>query len=423
VWGEAQIRANDGGTVADFLAAARAAAIVGDHDRAHAICVNLYRRLFASAHSLFASEHSYVGFVNMLLREGLAGTAEALVRDFTLTLQRAGQTKVQEALLGDATSWFADNPWFATEYALLASQRGNFAEAAYRWEAVRSRWPDRAPRNLPVPAANDKAFANIVADLDVDEATFQCEMLQERPSDRNYIIVFTPRSGSTWLTSILAATQLLGQPQEYINPDFVANVAKEMNSKDPSGLLAILRRRRKSANGVFGLKVTAIDVVLYGEAEFYDAFDADTVVFNLWRDNLVAQGISLYRAVSTEGFHSWAAADAVTATPVYDPAHIGLWVQHVADYENQNMLMLARHACCPRSLRYEDIVRSSTTAISIFADAMRVDLPVGQLAGSESGALRKIGDDWNRTTELRFRREEAEFVRNIEARRLIKREP
>jgi hypothetical protein len=260
--GEAQVRANDDGTIADFLAAARAAATVGDPDRAHAICVNLYRRLFASDHSLFASEHSYVDFVNMLLREGLAGTAETLVRDFTLALQRAGQTEAQEALLGDAISWFADNPLFATEYALLANQREDYEKAAYRWEAVRSRWPDRAPRSLPVPATNDKAFANIVADLDVDEATFRREMLRERPSDRNYIIVFTPRSGSTWLTSILATTQLLGQPQEYINPAFVTNVVKEMNSKDPSGLLAILRRRRKSANGVFGIKAQAQAVSL-----------------------------------------------------------------------------------------------------------------------------------------------------------------
>jgi LPS sulfotransferase NodH len=348
----------------------------------------------------------------MLLREGLAGTAETLMHDFTLALQCAGQTEAQEALLRNAISRFADNPWFATEYALLASRRGDLKAAACRSEAVRSRWSDRAA--LP--------FAIIVAGLDVDEAAFEREMMQERPSDRNYIIVFTPRSGSTWLSSILGATQLLGNPEEYINPAFVRNTAKAMNSTDPSGLLAILRRRRKSRNGVFGIKVTAVDVMLYGEAQFYSAFDEDTVIFNLWRDNLVAQGISLYRAVSTGRFHSWDADKGVTETAVYDRARIKQWVQHVADYENQNLLMLARHACSPRSLCYEDIVRSRTMAISIFADAMRVDLPIGQLAGLESSELRKIGDDWNRAMELQFRHEEAEFLHDIEAQRLIKHE-
>jgi LPS sulfotransferase NodH len=196
-----------------------------------------------------------------------------------------------------------------------------------------------------------------------------------------------------------------------------------MNSTDPSGLLAILRRRRKSVNGVFGIKVTAVDVMLYGEAEFYSAFDEETVIFNLWRDNLVAQGVSLYRAVSTGRFHSWGADEAAIETPVYDRALIRQSIQHVADYENQNLLMLARHAYCPRMLRYEDIVRSRTTAISIFADAMRVDLPGEQPTGAKSKEPRKIGDDWNRAMEMQFRREEAEFLHDIEARRLIKREP
>jgi SAM-dependent methyltransferase len=141
------------GTVADFLAAARAATIAGDHDHARAICVSLYRRFFASEHGLFASEHYYVRFVDVLLREGMAGTAETLMRDFTLTLQGAGQAEAQEALLSDAILRFPDNSWFATEYASLASQRGDLEDAACRWEAVRSRWPDQVPENLAAARA------------------------------------------------------------------------------------------------------------------------------------------------------------------------------------------------------------------------------------------------------------------------------
>jgi len=413
---EPRVAENEGETVADFLAAARAAVAAGDFERARTICLNLYRGLFEAA-----GDHA--GFVNALMGTGLAETAEVLLRDFALALQQAGPTEALEVLLADATAWFADNPWFAAEYADLASRRGDFEGAAYRWEAVRSRWPNLAPGSLPVPLANEQAFVNVVAGLDVDEAAFQHEMARERPSSRTYIIVFTPRSGSSWLASILAATDSLGQPAEYLNPAFVRGAAHEMNSKDPSGLLGMLRRRRKSINGVFGIKVTAVDVVLYGEAEFFGAFDVDTVIFNLWRDNLVAQGISLYRAVTTGRFHSRGAAERAAEPPIYDPALIAQWVLHVANYENQNLLMLSRRGLHPRSLRYEDIVRSPATAVSIFADAMRVDVPVERAIASKAAKLRKIADDWNRTAELRFRQEEVEFVRSIEARRLIKREP
>ena len=206
--GGPRIRASEDATIAGRFAAARAAAIVGGSQSCARNLRGLYQRLDAS-------EQDFACFITALLHEGLAQTAEALVRDSIIALQRAGQTGAQEAVLRNATLWFADNPWFAAEYTLLASQEGNFEEAAYRWEAVRSRWPDRAPGNLVVSAANDKAFANVVADLDVDAAAFRREMARELPSDRNYIILFTPRSGSTWLISVLAATQVLGQPQSH----------------------------------------------------------------------------------------------------------------------------------------------------------------------------------------------------------------
>ena len=51
-------------------------------------------------------------------------------------------------------------------------------------------------------------------------------------------------------------------------------------------------------------------------------------------------------------------------------------------------------------------MRNRAATISLFADAMRVNLPADQLALPQPGELRKIGDDWNRAAELRFRDEE-----------------
>ena len=399
---------NDTDTIAGLLAAARAASAVGDPGRAGAICLSVYQRFFTGA-------QDHASFVRLLLREGLGGQAEALTQDLARALERTGQLEAHDALLAEATGFFPDQPWFATEYARLAGQQGAFEEAAYRWEAVRARWPDRALASLPVPTSNDQAFVNRVAGLRVDAAAFARAMAQETPADRNYIILFSPRSGSGWLRSVLTATHCLGEPGEYISPAFVRDLATQMHCNEAAGLLAMLRRRRKSPNGVFGVKVTAIDIVLFGEATFFAAFGADTAIFHLWRENLVAQGLSLYRAVSSGEFHDGDARGAVVAPPPYDAARIAHWILHVANYENQNVLMLARHGFRACSLRYEDLIGNAEAAIATIADALGIDPP----AAIAASGPRKLGDGWNREAELRFRREQAQFVREIDARRLL----
>ncbi len=39
-----------------------------------------------------------------------------------------------------------------------------------------------------------------------DETTFRRELTEIAPAKRRYLIVFTPRSGSTWLTTVLMST-------------------------------------------------------------------------------------------------------------------------------------------------------------------------------------------------------------------------
>src|SRR5579871_4778068 len=77
---------------------------------------------------------------------------------------------------------------------------------------------------LRVRTMNELRFANLVKKVEVDEAAFANEVRKTTPADRYYIIFFTPRSGSSWLTSVLSATRHLGYPEEYINPEFLPNI-------------------------------------------------------------------------------------------------------------------------------------------------------------------------------------------------------
>jgi LPS sulfotransferase NodH len=268
---------------------------------------------------------------------------------------------------------------------------------------------------------DDMRFPNLVKNIAVDEAALAKELEKTVPADRSYVILFTPRSGSSWLTSILSATRKLGYPEEYINPDFLPGVVKATNAREPAQLIAMLKRRRKTPNGVFGMEVRAIDIHLFGEAEFFDCFDSSTIIYYLWRDNLIAQGISLYRAVTTRRYHSTDKTD--VPPPEYMPNDIKRWVRHTAIIENDNLKLLQKHGLAARFLRYEDIVRDRTTTISLFCEPMGVSLEMAELQQMSQNDLAKIGDTWNLNTEERFRREEADYVQTIERERLIRREP
>lgn len=262
-------------------------------------------------------------------------------------------------------------------------------------------------------------FGNIVRDLQVDEAAFRRNIKCLAPAERTYVIFFTARSGSSWLTSALSATDQLGYPEEYLNPEFVRDVARSQNARDPAGLLQMLMRTRKSPNGVFGIEVRHIDVELLNEDVFFGTFDAKTIFFNLWRGNIIAQGISLFRAVATQRYHS-NSNGGTEVPPAYDAEAIARWIHHVASTENANIRMLERHGCPAIMLQYEDIIGDSAAAVALFARALNISLSLPEPGISSPEELTKIGDGWNVEVEQRFRRERVEFIAVIEAQRLLR---
>ncbi len=261
-------------------------------------------------------------------------------------------------------------------------------------------------------------FVNIVKDMPVNDAAFKDEMERLTPADRNYVIFFSARSGSTWLTSILSATRRLGFPEEYVNPAFVREVAQNQNTRDPRCLLQMLKRRCKTDNGVFGIEVRHIDVEMLDEKEFFEEFDRSTIFFHLWRENLIAQGISLFRAVVTQRFHS-TSTGGTSAPPEYDAEGIASWVRHVASTENQNVQMLQRWERPALELRYEEIVKDRQKTIELLARSVGVAFEPGEFAQQTGDEPTKIGDNWNVEAEQRFRSDRAALVAELEANRLV----
>jgi trehalose 2-sulfotransferase len=105
----------------------------------------------------------------------------------------------------------------------------------------------------PLQPLDGRLFKTLVRGLEVNAVGFQQELSRTTPPDLSYVILFSARSGSTWLTSVLSATGQLGQPEEYINPDFVRDVASFLSTTEEAACLDIAKRRRKTENGVFGI--------------------------------------------------------------------------------------------------------------------------------------------------------------------------
>jgi trehalose 2-sulfotransferase len=133
------------------------------------------------------------------------------------------------------------------------------------------------------------------------------------PLRKSYVIASTPRCGSTFLSTVLWQTGVLGAPSEYWNYHKRAAV-KTIGTKMMERLEALSRADyltkllacRTSKNGVFGVKVHYND---FEEAirRFPELLDlvAPTKFIYIERLDKVAQAVSMARAVQTGVYASW----------------------------------------------------------------------------------------------------------------------
>lgn len=268
---------------------------------------------------------------------------------------------------------------------------------------------------------SDRSFMSLVQNLEVSARDYAYEMSQTTPPARSYVIMFMARSGSSWLTSLLSGTGRLGHPEEYINPNFVRGVAQSLNSREPEAFLRLLQRRRKTANGIFGIEVRAFDVQNFGPEIFFATFGYETVFFNLWRENLILQAISLYRALSSDVWHSTESRTA--APPPYDEDEIERLALQLLAEENDNLRMLLAHGRRFRPLCYETMVADRPGTLRLFAEALGVELEQSCYTQPHESEHSKIGDDWNEEVERRFRQSRPAFVARAEAQRQIRQLP
>lgn len=258
----------------------------------------------------------------------------------------------------------------------------------------------------PMVLNETRTFATVAGQLGRDESRLL--VYQQKTADVriNYLILFNGRAGSSWLSGVLESHHL-GRPYEHINPEFLRHNAQHYGVNDQGSYMDAIRGET-SVDGVFGIEATSEHITIFGEDAFFDALP-NVTVFHLWRQNQVAQAVSLYRAVSTGFFHSSGTGN--PSNPRYDGQELLNWYRYLAAVENENFALLERRRLWAQPLVYE-WVQSEEAVINIFNRVLGTTTSTAKRTPKEE--LKKIAGDWNRMAEDEFRNSYAREIQDIE---------
>ena len=234
------------------------------------------------------------------------------------------------------------------------------------------------------------------------------------PPQREFVILFTPRSGSSHLAQALASAGL-ADPREWLHPDFLAERAELFGTNSFEDYLGAVRALC-SRDGVFGHKMAMTFYDRFSsEARLEDHFDFGAPAIVLYRQDIVQQAVSLALAEQRDFWHDTGGGAPPRPWPAaYDPGAISRSLDWIADQERLTDEFVARKGMPVRYLSYE-VLASSPLAVVVEAISDHVGAPAdGDAASSD---YRKLGGAANVEYAARFVRENPARVRSISARR------
>jgi trehalose 2-sulfotransferase len=179
---------------------------------------------------------------------------------------------------------------------------------------------------------------------------------------RAFLICATPRTGSTMLADLLAASGAVGRAGEFFNPHTVASDARI----DVGSYLAGCARREAAGTGVFGIKLhwdqhqTFLSLLrrlggASGRSDgdlIADVLSRPRYLF-VTRDDAVAQGVSWWKAKGTRVWHD---DDEPLADAVFDYDAIDERVRLAREQTESWRRWFAANAIAPLPVVYEQLV-------------------------------------------------------------------
>lgn len=211
-----------------------------------------------------------------------------------------------------------------------------------------------------------------------------------RPQNKKIIIVFTPRSGSSWLTNMMKQTSKLGQPDEYLNHSNVEYIP--LMARTEYNYLSGIEHITSQSSPVFSMKVTWADIEGLSDVDFFQFYKHANFI-HLRRRDIVAQAVSLLLANETGIFHrvngqnimSPTAERRLQSLDEIDSSMINLiryWCCHLCRLEWLTEYAFLHNSITPMALYYEDLIASPIHVIE----------KIGKICYSEFNAIFKIDE-------------------------------
>jgi trehalose 2-sulfotransferase len=240
-----------------------------------------------------------------------------------------------------------------------------------------------------------------------------------------YLICSTPRTGSTLLCGLLAATGVAGKPESYFRlPDERSYAGTWGVPAGPDGPVSYSSYMRaaiavgSTGNGVFGARVmwgTMGEVVgklrvanghpLAPDVEVLEQVLGRTRFVHLQRRDVVAQAVSWARAEQS-GY--WQGGDEISPgwRPSFDFDEVDAYVNEITVHNAAWHDWFEACGIVPFQASYEEMVADMAGTTSAILKFLGVELPAGHAANP--GTRRQadgVNDDWaRRYRSLKLRR-------------------
>ncbi len=265
----------------------------------------------------------------------------------------------------------------------------------------------------------DRTLDDLLSRNAVNEEKFERDMHRIEPSTRNYIILFTPRSGSTYLTGLLSSTKCAGFPEEWFNPNWIGKVAARLNADTVDRYVEMLKRHKKTLNGVFGAELSFFHYSMVQDCtDFFAHFPPPTPFFILFREDIILQSISLYKAVESGVFHLTEGdsrnLEAIDNILKYDSIKIKYWINHIRRQEEGILRLVSERRLNARVLSYEKMFSVEDERVLLDAFFRHAGIEILPEERRFVARNRKVGTSLNEVFRKRFITENGKFVRKLE---------
>jgi LPS sulfotransferase NodH len=245
----------------------------------------------------------------------------------------------------------------------------------------------------------------------------------------SYVICTSPRSGSTLLCKLLAATGVAGNPDSYFHRPSISDWLTDLGlTRDPFAPDRELLEeifRAAIAKGtldtkIFGLRLQRHSFDFFNEklvflypghsnhAERFQAAFGRTLFVHLTRRDKVAQAISYVKARQTGLWH--AAPDGTELErlsppqePAYDACEIRTHFEEMTAHDCDWKRWFAASEIDPLRITYEDLSAGPIKTLRALLDRLGLEC---EAADSVEPAVAKLADDASQDWAARFRLEQ-----------------